>query len=183
MSKRNENEEHGKARHAVDKVQDAVGGLAGRASAATVKSGSELVEKAAVGNMYEIEAAQVALRRSSSPQVRILAMTMIEDHIAAKHHMMAALEMNETRGVEHPSQELDTRHRKMVEHLEAAPADKFDEAYLDQQVLAHQETETLLGGYADKGDNAQLQSVASAILPVVKRHLLQFEALRNERAH
>ena len=41
------------------------------------------------------------------------------------------LSMNETRGVAAIPTELDSRRRKMYEHLQSAPSDKFDATYLD----------------------------------------------------
>ncbi|MCG5055280.1 MAG: DUF4142 domain-containing protein [Myxococcales bacterium] len=178
-----ERREHGKLRHAADRAQDMAGGLVGRMSAATVRTADAFVENASMGDLYELEAANVALRRSGSLEVHAIAQQMIEDHGASARHLSAALEMNETRGVRAPPQELDKRHRKMIEHLEAAPKDQFDTSYLDQQVLAHEETETLLAGYEDKGDNPQLRSLAAAILPVVRRHGRHVQALRKELAH
>src|SRR5690606_41325605 len=53
----------------------------------------------------------------------------------------------------------------------------FDRTYLDQQVLAHEETTSLMRSYSEKGDNPQLRSVALATLPVVERHLEHMKGL------
>jgi putative membrane protein len=172
-------EEHGGMRRAMDKAQDAVGGLAGRASASMVTSADTFVERASIGDMYELEAARLALRRSSSPQIQAIALQMLYDHSTSKHQLGAALEMNETRGVPPPPHDLDARHRTMIEHLDAAPDDTFDATYIDQQVLAHQETLTLLTNYRDKGDNPQLRSYAAGGAPVVERHLHYMKALKS----
>lgn len=170
--------EHRGVRHTVDKMQDTLGGIAGRMIASTIAHDDSFVEHATLGDMYEIEAAELALARSSQPEVKVIAAKMIADHWASTHHLQAALEMNETRGVAPPPTQLDTRRRKMLEHLRAAPADKLDAAYLDQQVLAHDETATLLRNYRDKGDNPQLRSYAAATIPVVERHLHHMKDLR-----
>lgn len=49
---------------------------------------------------------------------------------------------------------------------------------MDQQVLAHEETATLMRNYRDNGDNAQLRSFAAGTLPVVERHLKRAEKLK-----
>jgi putative membrane protein len=90
--------------------------------------------------------------------------------------------MNETRGVAKPPAALDKRREKMVEHLKTAPDEQFDETYLDQQVLAHQETVSLMTSYRDGGDNPQLRSLAAAAAPVVERHLTMMKAMRAELA-
>lgn len=171
-------EKHGTVRHTFDKLQDVVGGMMGRMSASMVTSANAFVEKAALSDRYEIEAAIVALRRTKSPEVMLLAKTMIADHTASTHNLQAALEMNETRGVMGPPPELDARHRTLVDHLLAAPDEMFDSTYLDQQVLAHEEALALLVNYRDEGDNPQLRSCAGAFAPVVYRHLQHCKALR-----
>jgi putative membrane protein len=173
---------HGNVQHAMDKLQDMMGGLLGRASASLVTSADAFVENAAMGDMYELAAASLALRRASSPQVRELARMMLADHTTSTNHLQAALEMNETRGVKAPPTELDVHRRKMLENLEASPDDKFDAMYLDQQLLAHDETLTLLTKYYQDGDNAQLRSVAAGAAPVVYRHRQHCAQLKDNLA-
>lgn len=175
-------EQHGTLRHTMDKAGDVMGGMMGRAKAKTAgaTSTAAFIENAAIGNLYEIEAAQVALQRSRSDEVRDVAQLMITDHTAMTHQMHSALRMNETDGVPAPPSDLDTRRRKLVEHLEAAPDDAFDKTYLDQQVLAHKENHDLLSGYVRSGGNPQLRSLAAASEPVVKRHLVAMERLQAE---
>jgi len=165
-------------RHTVDKVQDAVGGMAGRMSAGMTTSADSFVQNAAIGDLYEIASSELALERTSSPEVREWAVQMIDDHMTSAHQLSAALEMNEARGVAEIPTELDTRRRTMYEHLESAPPDKFDSAYLDQQLLAHEETLTLLRTYGSEGDNSQLRSFAAGAAPVVARHLSHVKAYK-----
>lgn len=178
-SVKNERDEHRGARRASDKVQDALGGLAGRVSAKTVSDADTFVESAAVSDMFELAASKVALDRSTSPEIQAVALQMLEHHTTTTHQLQAALEMNETRDVAAPPEEMDKRRRKMLEHLCAAPDDKFDATYLDQQVMAHEEALNLMHGYWSKGDNAQLVSVAAGTAPVIERHLSRMKALQS----
>jgi len=171
-------EKHSPVRHTFDKLQDVVGGMMGRMSASMVSSANQFVEKAALSDRYEIMAGRIALRRTKSPDLVMLAKTMIADHTASTHNLQAALEMQETRGVMAPPAELDARHKTLVEHLEAAPDDMFDSTYIDQQVLAHEEALSLLVHFRDHGDNPQLRSCAEAFAPVVYRHLQHCKALK-----
>lgn len=173
---------YGGVHDALAKIQDALGGMAGRIKASTVSSADRFVENAAIGDLYEIEAARLALRRSSSPEVRAIAEQMVNDHTTSTHHLQAAMEMNETKGIPSRPATLDTRRKKMLEHLHEAPEDGFDATYLDQQILAHQETLTLMTGFRDKGDNAQLRSYAAGTAPVVERHLRHMKTLRQREA-
>jgi putative membrane protein len=105
---------------------------------------------------------------------------MIVDHTANTHHLLAALEMNETRGVPAPPQVLDARRSTMIKHLREAPDESFDSTYASQQVMAHEETVALMRSYASAGDNPQLRSLAQSALPVVERHLEHMQMLHDE---
>jgi putative membrane protein len=182
MSERNE--QHGTLHRAVDKASDAVGGMVGRAAAnsAGSTSGASFVENAAIGDMYEIAAAKVALQHAQSDLVKAAAHKMIADHTTSTHQLRSAMMMNETKGVPALPDSIDARRKTMLDHLQAAPADKFDATYLDQQVLAHKETVDLMNGFKDGGDNAQLRSFAAGTAPVVERHLAAMERLRDQIA-
>ncbi|MET1756659.1 DUF4142 domain-containing protein [Novosphingobium sp. RD2P27] len=172
----------GTLKHTLDKVTDVVGGTAGKMNASAVTSADSFLENATIGNRYEIEAARVALKRSASEPIKLFAQKMILDHTTAKHQMSSALEMSETKGVTTPPQTLDTRRETMLKHLVEAPNGSFDSTYVDQQVLAHEETETLMRTYAHSGDNPQLRSVALGTLPVVQRHLRHAKMLKEQHA-
>ena len=165
-------------RNTIHKMTDAVGGTAGKMNASTISNADSFVEHAAIGDRYEIEAAYMALGRSRHETVQRIARKMIADHTTSAHHLAAALEMRETKGVAAPPEELDTRHRTMLDHLRSAPDDAFDSTYLDQQALAHEETISLMRHYGNNGDNAQLRSFALGTLPVVERHLAHVKTAR-----
>lgn len=177
-------EKHGTLRHAADKVQDTLGGMAGRFKAQTLgsQSGDAFAKSAAIGDMYEIAAADVALSRARSDEVRVVARKMIDDHTTSTHQLRSAMRMSETSDLSPLPKQMDARRRKLVDHLESAPDDAFDEAYLDQQVLAHQETVDLMTGYAEAGDNWQLRSFAQGTAPVVQRHLKKMKQVRERLA-
>jgi putative membrane protein len=164
--------------HTVDRMMDSAGGMIGAAKAAAITTAGAFVENAAIGDRYEIESARLALQRSQSPLIRAAAERMIIDHTANTHHLMAALEMNEARGVAEPPAALDKRRQTMIEHLRDAPDEGFDRTYASQQVMAHEETVALMRSYASGGDNPQLRSVAQSALPVVERHLEHMSVLQ-----
>src|SRR4051812_11897048 len=155
----------------IDKAQDMMGGAVGMASAAVVSRDTEtFVTSASIGDLYEIEAGRMAALRGQSDQVRTLGAMMVEHHTTSMHQMQSALMSSETPDLT-PTTALDQRRRGMIDNLTDATDDAFDRRYLDQQRMSHQETVALLKGYADKGDNPQLRSVAMGGLPMVERHL------------
>lgn len=164
-------EKHRGASAAVDKAQDAVGAAVGKTAAAVGGgSTSAFVKNAALSDIYEIKAAEVALQRSRSDKIRQIAEEMRDDHIASSRNLRVALQGRRLENIETPPTELDDRRRGLVDNLKKAPEDEFDKRYLDQQAAAHDEALTLFRNYRDNGDDQQLKSFAVNTLPVLERH-------------
>lgn len=169
-------QESGGLKGALNKAADMAGGMVGMASAATAGSHSTqaFVTNACIGDLYEIEAGRIAAQRAASDAVRSFGLMMVEHHTTAMHQMQSALtssEVTQDNPDLQPPRELDDRRQGLLKHLQEAAADDFDKTYIDQQRMAHQENITLHKGYAEKGDNPQLRSVAMGGLPMVERHL------------
>jgi putative membrane protein len=175
-------EKSGGLKGALNKAGDMVGGMVGKASAATAGShdSEAFVMNACVSDLSEVEAGRLAMERARSDATRELGMMMVEHHTTAAHQMQAALMSSEvTRVLPNlkPTTQLDSRREGLLKHLREASADDFDKLYLDQQRTAHQEAITLHKGYAENGDNPQLRSVALGGLPMIERHLKTIERI------
>lgn len=163
---------------AVDKAQDAVSAPVGQTSAATMGANmvSAYVPNAAMGDMYEIQAADIALERSKNAQVRELAQMIKTDHTAASQAFKTAAPQAAP-DVQLPT-ELDERRKGLIDNLRSAAAADFDKAYIDQQVAAHQEAVTLHRGFSDNTDAPTLAEHARTVLPKIEAHLQRAQALQ-----
>lgn len=161
----------------VNAVQDAASAPVGQMSAATLGANSPeaYVTNAAMGDMYEIQAAELALERSQNADVRELAEMIRTDHTQASEQMRQ-IAGEAAAGVQMPT-ELDERRQGMIDNLRSASADAFDQVYIDQQVAAHQEAVTLHEGFADNTDAPQLAQHAGMVLPKIRAHLERARAL------
>lgn len=162
--------------NAVDKAQDAVSAPVGQTSAATMGANmvSAYVPNAAMGDMYEIQAADIALERSKNAQVRELAQMIKTDHTAASQAFKAAAPQAAP-DIQLPT-ELDERRKGLIDNLRSAAAADFDKAYIDQQVAAHQEAVTLHRGFSDNTDAPTLAEHARSVLPKIEAHLQRAQA-------
>jgi putative membrane protein len=152
----------------VNQAQDAVGAAVGSTSAATLGSHdtAAFVTNAVQGNMYEIDAAKIAEQKSKNPDVKAFAKRMVTDHTKLGADMKPVIAKS---GQTAPT-DLDQRRKGMLDNLKAASAGDFDKTYMDQQVAAHDETLTLLQGYAKDGSDAGLQAAAGKAAPIVQHH-------------
>jgi len=129
----------------------------------------DFVTNAALSDMYEIQAGNLARSRGVSPAVRQFGEHMVVDHTMTSQQMMATLQANGTPIL--TPQVLDPRHQNMVGELQAAQGPDFDRRYAIQQVMAHREAVTMLQNYAQTGDNLALRQLAAQTLPLIQEHL------------
>lgn len=160
----------------VNAAQDAMGAAVGATSAATVgaRDTDAFVQNAAEGNMYEIEAGKIAQEKAKSADVKAFGKMMVTDHTALQNQMKPLI----TKAGKTAPTALDQRRQGFLDNLRAASAADFDKVYLDQQVAAHEETLTLMNGYAENGDNADLKAAAAKTAPKVQSHLDRAKALQ-----
>jgi putative membrane protein len=153
----------------VNKAQDVTGAAVGKMSAATLGSHDTgaFVTNAVQGNTFEIEAARIAEKKSKTPGVQTFAKRMIKDHTTLGNDMAPLIKA----AGQTPPADLSERLKGMLDNLRATPAADFDKTYIDQQVAAHDETLTLMQGYAKDGSDAGLKAGAAKAVPIVQEHL------------
>lgn len=127
----------------------------------------EFARKAAVGNIFEVEAARVAMEKSDTEQVEDFARRMVEDHSTAQDQLITlARQENFT-----PPVELDQEHQQKLQKLRDASGEKFDQQYIEGQIKAHRQTIDNFNTEVEQGKNPQLQDFARETLPILRTHL------------
>lgn len=126
-------------------------------------------EAAAMSDMFEVTAGNIALERGESDAVREFAQMMVADHTKSSK----ALEQSLGGSVEDFSMpaSLDTEHQAQVDILQSLQGEAFDREYLTQQMAAHRKTLALLKAYAGTGDVAELRQFAQSTIPTVQKHV------------
>ena len=160
----------------VNAAQDAMGAAVGPTSASTLGSHDTgaFVENAARSDMYEVQAGQLAQQKAKSADVKAFGKMMATDHTALQNEMKPLV----VKAGLTPPAELDQRRKGFLDNLKAASAADFDKTYIDQQVAAHDEALTLMKGYSENGDNAELKAAAAKAAPKVQAHLDKARALQ-----
>lgn len=126
------------------------------------------VEKATVGNMFEIRSSEEALHKATRQDIRSFAKTMIDDHTKASKDLKSTISSANI-NVE-PPQTLDDDHEDKIKNLQKMDAEDFDENYIEIQIDAHEKALSLFQDYAENGDNEALQQFAVQTLPVLRQH-------------
>jgi putative membrane protein len=129
------------------------------------------VQKAAIGDLFEIESSKLAKAQATSPQIKSFAEMMVTDHTQSSQKIAAAAP-----GMPAPTQ-LDPQHQEQLAQLQKATGSEFDRTYLDMQVKAHTDALQLHQDYAANGGDPKLKAVAAEIVPVVSHHLEEAKRL------
>lgn len=136
-------------------------------------STTDFVQKAAMSDLYEVEAGKIASQKGQSAPVKGFGQMMVAAHSKTTEEL-GGIVASEKIKLDLPSK-LDAKHQKLIDDLNAA--DDFDKTYAKQQVDGHQDAVNLFDSYAKKGDNAALKQFAQKTLPVIQEHLAEAKKL------
>lgn len=132
----------------------------------------DFVENASELNIAEIEAAKLALEKSSSATVKSFAQKMINDHTAANRELRS---IASAKKVELEDDAALTDQAKAA-ILKQRDGESFDEAYANNQVAAHRKAIDFYQK-ASKSEDAEVRAFAVATLPKLQHHLTEAQAL------
>lgn len=149
-------------------------------AASTMSSGTApvsdatFVKKAAISDMYEIQASQLAQTKATSADEKTFASRMITDHTKTTNQLKTILASKS--GMKPPAS-MDAKHKALIAKLKAASGANFDSLYAQQQVQAHQEAVMLFTAESQNGKDADLKSFATQTLPTLQQHLSMAQQL------
>lgn len=161
----------------IDPAAKDAGGITSTAPAEMTADTREFVQKAAMGDMFEVQASRIALMRARSANVKTFAQQMIDAHTKTTDEMKARL-VRAGLIVELPTM-LDDEHQKKLDELKAASAQDFDARYIAQQRDAHEQALMLHRDYAMHGPVADLKALAADTVPKIEMHVKMAAELQN----
>ncbi len=126
----------------------------------------QFVMKAAQSDMTEIKTSQLALQRSQNSKVRQFAQMMVQQHTQSSSKLKPIAAQ---KGVTLPTS-LGTSNTALLTQLTKLSGTQFDQAYMKGQAQAHQKTEALYQKELQQGQDSDVKSFASQILPIVTEH-------------
>lgn len=135
----------------------------------------EFFETASAKGMAEIETSKIALEKATNPEVRQFAERMIEEH-KTSHQKLEQLAKQQ--GVK-PSKEPKMMDKAKAQILEMRDGESFDEAYINNQVVAHEQTVELFERAA-QSDDQSVRSFAQQSLPMLRDHLQEVKDLQEK---
>lgn len=133
----------------------------------------QIAHIAVTANTIDIETAELAESRTSTPEVLNFAQTMITDHTAVNEQASALAErLGVTPEDNEVSRSLQADADNGRSELEGLSEDAFDGAYIDREVAFHQTVldaldDTLIPG----ATNEELRGLLQQVRPAIEAHL------------
>ncbi|MGE5478573.1 MAG: DUF4142 domain-containing protein [Bacteroidales bacterium] len=127
----------------------------------------DFAEHAMAGGMMEVQLGKLAEQRAQNEGVKRFGQRMVTDHSQANQKMS---EVGSRLGLSAPAQ-LPREQSRTVEKLSGLSGAEFDRAYMSTMIDDHKKDINAFRKQADKGDNAQLKSLAQETLPTLEQHL------------
>jgi putative membrane protein len=141
--------------------------------AAVSPATKKFVTAAAMTDILEIQAGQLAQQKAPDAAYKDFAQMTIADHTKTTDQLKG---MAPKLGIELP-QQLDKTHQAAIDKLNAQSGAAFERTYKTDQVNGHREAVAMFERYAKSGDNPDLKKWASDTLPALRKHLQHAEAL------
>ncbi|MBB4440174.1 MULTISPECIES: DUF4142 domain-containing protein [Rhizobium] len=143
---------------------------------ASKQHATDFASKAAMSNLFEIEAAKIEIASGKADDAKQFAQDMIRDHGKAGPVLNDAAKKD---GIELPAA-LDAEYTAKLAALRQSDAANLDQAYLSTQVTAHEEAVNLFDSYSKQGPDGQLKRTAAKILPDLRMHLTRIRGLTSK---
>lgn len=138
----------------------------------------DFVDDASAKGIAEIESARIALEHSQAQDIRDFANRMIEDHTQA-NQKLKQLAQEKNLEISDEAMLMD-KAKAMI--LELRDGEDFNEAYANNQVVAHEQTIELFRDYLQSGENPDLRQYAETTLPKLEEHLTKARELQMKYA-
>ena len=127
----------------------------------------EFANKAATGNLAEIELGRVAAQRAARPSVRSFGERMVTDHGRSNAELTS---LARSKGIEVPTA-LEPSQQAVRDRLSALSGNDFDRAYMSEMARDHTEDIALFERAAEISTDLDLKAWAAQSLPMLREHL------------
>ncbi len=144
-----------------------------RQPADRMASDKKFVQKAAEGNMAEVELGKLAQEKASSDAVKQFGARMEQDHTKANQDLQQAASAAH---IDVPNS-MSNKDQKLQEKLSKLSGPAFDREYVKAMVTDHKTDLKAFERESHSGKAPQIREFASNILPTLQDHLKSAEQL------
>lgn len=130
-------------------------------------SDNSFVTKAAAGGAAEVQMAQLAQSKASSPAVKDLANKLLADHTTANDNLKPIATKD---NITWPTG-MDAKAQSEYNKLQALSGSDFDREYVNYEIKDHKKDISAFQHEVDHGTDSDVKTWASENLPKLQEHL------------
>ena len=149
-------------------------GIDNGSTAAAGSADATYVQNAAASDLYEIESSRLALDKATLPALKTYAQMMIDEHGKSTAELKAAAGQA---GIPVPAA-LPPEMQMKIELLRRQNGAAFDDLYIGDQRVGHQDTLAKVNAYLAAAPAGPLKDHASRVTGVVQKHLNSLEKIK-----
>lgn len=142
------------------------GQQAGEQMAMETDPDKRFLQMAAVGNMLDVQAAQIAQQKAQSQDVKQLAQHIMDDHQKAQQDIQQTAQKT---GVQIP-QQLPHMMQNQLQEFSQLQGDEFDKRYVSAIKAAHAAAISKCSDEAKIAKNDDIKQLAQKMLPTLQAH-------------
>jgi len=132
------------------------------------------ITQVAIGNTAEVQAGQLAATKGTSAGVKAFGQMMVTEHSQAQTELK---NIGTTAGM-NVKDSVDPAHQLLVQRLSTLTGKSFDTAYINSQVVDHQNTLNIFQTEISSGNNQNVKSYAGKYLPNIQLHYNKADSIR-----
>lgn len=134
----------------------------------------EIASVAVTANQVDVNYGKIALQKSTSPDIRKFAETMISDHESIINQAAAlAKKLGVTPKTNAATKSLLDGEKSTSKLLRSKKGKAFDKAYAENEVAYHQAViDAVKNKLIPETSNAELKSLLESVMPLLEHHLM-----------
>lgn len=148
--------------------------VAGNYDANLIQDTSAFVRTAIKSNKEEIMMSQMALQKSTNPQIKALAQKMVNDHSQLLQQLQALS------GATPGGADTTNMMTPQMQANNNLSGNAFDRKWVSDMIIGHQKAISDFRSELTRTNNTQLKTLITNALPAMQEHLRQLEALRSK---
>src|SRR5436305_10864321 len=131
---------------------------------------------AAQSDLAEIELGNMALQKSTDPQVKQIAQRLVDDHTKSS---TALKDIATKKGLPVPT-ETDAKHKSQAAKLQNESGKDFDKDFLDVNSKDHKKVVAAFQKEANDGKDPDIKQFATQFLPAIQEHTTMIDQSKGQ---
>jgi putative membrane protein len=133
----------------------------------------DFAKEAAAGGLMEVQLGNIAVKNSSTQQIKDFGKMMVDDHSKANDQLKA---LASVKNIDLPTM-VTSDQQKKIDKLSKETGADFDKDYVKMMIDDHKEDIDHFKDALDKAKDADVKSFISNTLPVLQKHLDAIQAI------